>query len=92
MKKFPKISMVKPLPNYRILVIFQNNKAKEYDCTPLLEETMFNPLRDESLFAQVEVGRGGYGIVWNDDIDLSESELWLNGTEVENLILEDITS
>jgi hypothetical protein len=25
---------------------------------------------------------GGYGISWNDEIDLSEYELWTNGAEV----------
>jgi hypothetical protein len=25
------------------------------------------------------VDKHGYGIVWNDELDLSESELWING-------------
>ena len=25
----------------------------------------------------------GYGIVWNDELDLSESELWINGLPAE---------
>lgn len=88
-ESYPKINQVEPLPNYRLLVTFQNGIVKEYDCTPLLEKTVFHPLRESSLFNQVEVGSGGYGIVWNDAIDLSESELWLNGIEVENLIMDD---
>lgn len=28
------------------------------------------------------VGQGGYGIVWNDELDLSCDELWENGVEV----------
>jgi hypothetical protein len=78
-KEFPKIKSVKPLPDYRLRIIFYNDIAVTYDCSPLLQEALFNPLRDESLFNQARVGFGGYGIVWNDEIDLSESELWLNG-------------
>lgn len=33
------------------------------------------------MFRNVRVDSRGYGIVWNDDLDLSESELWLNGVD-----------
>jgi len=32
----------------------------------------------------VKVDAGGYGISWNDDIDLSEYELWTNGKPIAN--------
>lgn len=28
----------------------------------------------------VQVEEGGYAIYWNEDIDISEYELWKNGT------------
>jgi hypothetical protein len=28
----------------------------------------------------VQVDTGGYGVIWNDDIDLSRNELYNNGT------------
>lgn len=87
MDRFPKIESVYVLPNYNLLAVFENGVAKIYDCAPLLEEEVFRPLATESLFVQVQVGPGGYGIVWNDAIDLSESELWLNGKEAESLPL-----
>ena len=31
----------------------------------------------------MQVDAGGYGISWNDDLDLSCDELWENGTVVE---------
>lgn len=76
---YPKIGDVRALPKHRLLVTFQNGVVKEYDCTPLLEQEVFSSLRDETLFAKVAVGSDGYGIVWNEEIDLSESELWVNG-------------
>ena len=41
---------------------------------------VFEPLRDiPGLFEQVGVDPGGYGISWNDDIDLDAAELWAHG-------------
>ena len=33
----------------------------------------------QGLFNQVRVDTGGYGIIWNDEIDLSCDELYYNG-------------
>jgi hypothetical protein len=76
---FPKIEAVTPLPGKRLLVQFAGGEDKVYDCRPLLKQEPFSALQNESLFHQVKVDGGGYGISWNDNIDLSESELWLNG-------------
>jgi len=88
MGMYPKIQTVSTLPNYRLVVTFQNGNVKLYDCLPLLEEPAFIALQDESFFEQVEVGTGGYGVIWSDEVDLSESELWLNGVEVASLVEE----
>ena len=34
------------------------------------------------LFEQVKVDSGGYGISWNDELDLSCNELYYNGVTV----------
>lgn len=82
MNSYPKITNVKPLPHYHLLVTFQNGIQKKYDCSPLLEDEPFKLLLNEALFTQVEVALGGYGIVWNEEIDLSEAELWLHGIQI----------
>jgi len=43
----------------------------------------FSALKDEQLFRLVKVDAGGYGISWNDDIDLACNELWENGVPVD---------
>ena len=43
---------------------------------------MYEPLNDLTLFNSVVVDSGGYGVSWNDDIDMSEHELWTNGIEM----------
>jgi hypothetical protein len=75
---FYKVSAVKPLSEYRLLVQFLNGEQKEYDVKPLFKKwTAFQALsRVSGLFEQVRVDTGGYGISWNDDIDLSCDELY----------------
>ena len=80
---YPKISSVKPGRDKMLLVTFDNGDQKIYDCMPLLQRKPFRPLQDESVFRCVHTDSHGYGVLWNDDIDLAESELWLNGRAAE---------
>lgn len=66
----------------RLLVHFRNGEERAYDCGPLLSRPQFSLLSDPGLFRAVHVDSGGYGISWNDDIDLSEYELWTNGEPI----------
>lgn len=77
---YPKIEAVKPLPGKKLLVQFVGGAERIYDCRPLLAQEPFSALRSESVFSRVKLDVGGYGVSWSDDIDLSESELWINGT------------
>lgn len=79
MTKYPKIKSVKILDNNRLEVIFEENTKKIYDCSPLMREEPFTALKDTGLFKNAYIECGGHGIAWNDYIDLSESELWING-------------
>ena len=77
---FYRIRSVSPLPERRLLVSFLDNTVKKYDMNPLIENNpSFFPLREKALFNQVQVDAGGYGVSWNDDVDLSSNELWENG-------------
>jgi len=79
MKSFPKVKEVYPLSEFRLEVVFDNGDMRVYDCSALLERADFSALKNEAFFRQVRVDQGGYGISWNDELDLAESELWLNG-------------
>jgi hypothetical protein len=35
------------------------------------------------LFELVRVDMGGYGIVWNENLDLSSEDIWHDGTPIE---------
>ena len=81
---FHKVKSVTALPNLELDVQFANGTTKIYDVKPLLDRIpAFKALEDEALFSQVEVDTGGYGIVWNDDLDLSCDELWEHGKKIE---------
>ena len=83
MKNYPKIRDVEAMAHKRLLVTFSNNIQKIYDCSPLIDDEIFRPLLNESLFKSVKADKHGYGIIWTDELDLSESELWLNGVMAE---------
>lgn len=78
---FHKVKSVKSLDNYILEVVFENNIIKYYDVSNLFEKwNVFKKLKTiNGLFNQVKVDKGGYGIYWNEEIDLSCNELWENG-------------
>lgn len=79
----PKILSVQPLNDKKLLVKFANGVEKIYDCKPLTEKfEPFKALENEVFFKQVKVDGGGYGVSWNDKVDLSEYELWVNAVEM----------
>lgn len=82
---FHKIKNVSALPEYRLSVQFSEGVTKIYDVKPLFEKLpVFVSLKDNvQEFANVTVDVGGYGIVWNDELDLSCDELWENGVKVD---------
>ncbi len=80
---YPKVKDVTPLENYRLLVTFSSGVTRIYNASALLVLPAFFLLQDKAFFRAVGVDQGGYGIFWNDELDLSEAELWLNGQVVE---------
>ena len=78
---FHKLKEVKPFKKYTLKVTFQDNTVKYYDVSKLFKKwEVFNDLKTvEGLFEQIKVDNGGYGISWNEEIDLSCNELWENG-------------
>ena len=81
---FHKVKAAAALPDYRLSVQFAEGVTKIYDVKPLFSKwAPFKVLKDSpKLFFGVEVAPGGYGVVWNDDIDLSCEELFENGKAV----------
>ena len=81
--EIPKILSVYPQKDKNLLVKFTNGVEKTYNCKKILQLDAFELLTNEAFFKAVKVDAGGYGVSWNDDLDLSEYELWTKGVEVE---------
>jgi hypothetical protein len=78
----PKVKSVAVMDDHTLLVEFDNQQRRWYDVAPLFEKDMFRPLKNPVLFRTARVDQGGYAVVWNDDIDISEYELWHKGVGV----------
>jgi len=77
--KYPRIHKVQAIDDTTLMIEFTNQEVKKYDIRHLLDIPMFSPLQQPAFFKNFKVEPGGYGIVWNEEIDLSEYELWTNG-------------
>lgn len=82
---FHKIKNVSAIPECKLSVQFSEGVTKIYDVKPLFEKIpLFAKLKGNyAEFACVTVDVGGYGIIWDDELDLSCDELWENGVQVE---------
>ena len=81
---FHKVKSVTSIVPYKLNVQFSDGTTKQYDVSSLFETMpVFSYLKDNpEEFSAVSVDTGGYGIVWNDDIDLSSDELWDHGVQI----------
>lgn len=80
---FHKVKNVTALPDYKISIQFSEGITKIYNVKELVEKNpMFKDLKNEELFYNVKVDVGGYGIIWNDDIDISCDELYEKGENI----------
>ena len=79
-----KVCGVRPLPDHRLWVRFNDGAAKVFDFKPLLDTPAFAPLRDPALFSQVYID---YGIpVWNDgEIDIAPEKLYADGVAADSV-------
>lgn len=77
--KYPKIKKAEVLEDYFLGIFFNTGEIKIYDFKSNFQYEIFSQLKDQSIFKNVAVDIGGYGISWNDDCDLSEQELYLKG-------------
>ena len=76
---YPKVKSAKTVGECTLEIVFDNQHKKRYNIAPLLKKEMFAPLRNPVFFKNVQVEQGGYAVFWDQIIDISEYELWVNG-------------
>ena len=80
-----RIQSVIPRENYMIEATFFNGDIKSYDMTQLFsvfpQFKIFQTV--QGIFENVVVDAGGYGVLWNDELDLDAETIWEGGVLVE---------
>jgi Protein of unknown function (DUF2442) len=77
--KHQRIVSAKAIDDNTLMVKFTHLEIKKYDISKLLDNPMFAPLSNPAFFRNFSLEPGGYALVWNDGIDISEYELWQKG-------------
>jgi hypothetical protein len=71
------------VPPYTLVVRFVDGSVRRYDVSRLFDKyerfKAFSCI--DGLIDRVKVDAGGYGVSWNDEIDLSCNELYYGGEE-----------
>jgi hypothetical protein len=81
---FHRISTVSLVEPFRLRAVFVDGAEKEYDLRRWEHRPEFSLLfRHPALQKAVRVEPGGYGVSWNDNIDLSAEEIYGNGIDVD---------
>ena len=80
-----RIQTVTAKENYIVEVLFFNGEIKQYDMKSLFtvfpQFMIFQTVA--GLFQNVQVDAGGYGISWNDELDLDAETIWEGGVLIE---------
>ena len=87
-----RIKEVESKENFMIEAVFFNGQIVQYDVKSIfLVFPQFQMLEDnQELFKNVKVDQGGYGISWNDELDLDAETIWEDGILIEMQIPSDI--
>lgn len=78
------IKHVRPLDKYILEAEFTSGEIRRYDCQRLIDEIpAFQVLiHDPEIFFHLQITSGGYGIAWNDELDVASEEIWDNGIAI----------
>lgn len=80
-----RIQAVTAKENFIIEALFYGGEIKQYDIKPLFDifPQFLAFVTVQNLFNQVAVEAGGYGISWNDELDLDAETIWEDGILIE---------
>jgi hypothetical protein len=72
---------VKTLPDYKLLLEFENGKRKIFDFKTKLDMPVFRKLKNENWFNMAHVKHGT--VVWDENTDIAPERLYSDGILVE---------
>ena len=65
---------------YILRLWFEDSSVKDFDCTELLDDKVYSPLRNMSFFRQAQALYGS--VRWSDEIDIAPEYLYEHGKSV----------
>lgn len=77
------ITNVAPREDFLLEITFDNGEVRTFDIGPYLKGSLFSPLRDQKLFAEVRVSEEIRGLSWPNGADLCADMLYLNSQPCE---------
>ena len=79
----PKIISAQVIQEGCIYVQFSDGSKIKYPISTIVKKhSSFTPLQELAFLRNFTIEAGGYALSWNEDIDISEYELWKNGEPV----------
>ena len=80
-----KVKEVYPAEDLHLIVVFENDVVKDYDVKQLFSRfNDYKALQNPDIFNLVHVDCGGCCVAWNDELDISECELWESAITVDS--------
>ena len=77
------ITKIKTLDDLKIEATFADGEVVLFDVKTLFEKyPVFHQLEDVNLFNSLKIDGVGYGVSWNDDLDLSSDGIYSRGTHI----------
>lgn len=76
----PKPIEVKPLPNFRLWLRYDDDTSGEVDLSDLTGRGVFKAWEQQEFFREVRIGPHGE-IAWSGDIDLCSDSLYMRLTQ-----------
>lgn len=68
------VTHIETLPDYHLLLTFENGERRLFDMQPLLSKRPWNSLTDIKKFAKAKVAYGT--VMWPDNIDVAPETLY----------------
>ena len=77
------ITKIETKENMILIATFADGEVVSFDVKTMIEKyPVFQALHDEKLFNAVVIDGIGYGISWNDDLDLSSDGIYARGKHI----------
>lgn len=77
------ITNIETKDNLILIATFADGEVVSFDVKTLFDKyPAFYALEDKNLFESVKIDEIGYGISWNDDLDISSDGIYTKGKHI----------